>query len=141
MPRFMLFMLPGISPEEYAEGPTVEAVEAMSRFNQEILDAGVLLAADGLHPAERGRRVSVDAAGAKVVTDGPFAEAKEVVGGYWIIQAKDLDEATAWAQKVPLGPGPQVEVREIWELADMPEDVQEAGRLSDVPPGQTTATE
>jgi hypothetical protein len=141
MPRFMLFMLPGISAEEYAEGPSAEAVAAMNRFNQEILDAGVLLAADGLHPPERGRRVSVDAGGRKVVTDGPFAEAKEVVGGYWIIQAKDLDEATAWAQKVPLGPGPQVEVREIWEITDMPEDVQEAGRLSETPPAQTTATE
>ncbi len=141
MPRFMLFMLPGITPEEYAEGPGVEAVEAMNRFNQEILDAGVLLAADGLHPAERGRRVRVGDDGRTVVTDGPFAEAKGVVGGYWIIQAKDLDEATAWAQKVPLGPGPQVEVREIWEITDMPEDVQEAGRLSDEPPAQTRATE
>jgi RNA polymerase sigma factor (sigma-70 family) len=125
MPRFMLFMLPGIQPEEYAEGPSLEDVEAMNRFNQDLVDAGVLLAADGLHPPERGRRVRVDD-GRKVVTDGPFSEAKEVVGGYWIIQAKDLDEATAWAERVPLGPGPQVEVREIWEITDMSEEIQEA---------------
>ncbi|MBV9818960.1 MAG: YciI family protein [Solirubrobacterales bacterium] len=140
MPRFMLFMLPGITPQEYAEGPTVEAVEAMSRFNQQLTDAGVLLALDGLHPPERGRRIRVDG-GEKVVTDGPFAEAKEVVGGYWIIQARDLDEATEWAKRVPLGPGPQVEVREIWEMADMPEAVQDAGRLSKAPPAQTTTSE
>lgn len=138
MPRFMLFMLPGIQPEEYAEGPSLEDVEAMNRFNQDLVDAGVLLAADGLHPPERGRRVRVDD-GRKVVTDGPFSEAKEVVGGYWIIQAKDLDEATAWAERVPLGPGPQVEVREIWEIADMSEAIQEAARLSETPPDQTVA--
>ena len=138
MARFMLFMLPGIAPEEYAEGPSLEAVEAMNRFNQEMVDAGVLLAADGLHPAERGRRVSVQD-GRTVVTDGPFTEAKEVVGGYWIIQAKDLDEATEWARKVPLGPGPQVEVREIWEVSDMSEEIQEAATLSAIPPEQTSA--
>ena len=138
MPRFMLLMLPGITPEEYAEGPSLEAVEAMNRFNQEMVDAGVLLAADGLHPAERGLRVRLEG-GEKVVVDGPFAEAKEVVGGYWIIQAKDLEEAKAWALKVPLGPGPQVELREIWEVTDMPEDVQEAARLSETPPEQTRA--
>lgn len=138
MPRFMMLMLPGIAPEEYAEGPSLEAVEAMNRFNQEMLDAGVLLAADGLHPAERGFRVRVEG-GQKVVVDAPFAEAKEVVGGYWIIQARDLEEARAWALKVPIGPGSQVEVREVWDVADMPEDIQEAARLSETPPEQTGA--
>jgi hypothetical protein len=139
MPRFMLFMLPGITPEEYAEGPDLEAVEAMNRFNQDLVDAGVLLAADGLHPPERGRRVRSEG-GQTVVTDGPFSEAKEVVGGYWIIQARDLDEATEWAKRVPLGPGPQVEVREMWEVTDMSEEIQEAAKLSETPPEQTSAS-
>jgi hypothetical protein len=138
VPRFMLFMLPNISPDAYAEGPALEAVEAMNTFNQEMVDAGVLLAADGLHPAERGRRVRVED-GRKLVTDGPFAEAKEVIGGYWIIQARDLDEATAWAERAPIGPGPQIEVREIWEITDMPEEIQEAAHLSETPPAQTAA--
>lgn len=138
MPRFMLFMLPGIPPEEYADGPTLEAVEAMNRFNQELTDAGVLLAADGLHPPERGRRVHVEGE-RKIITDGPFTEAKEVVGGYWIIQAKDLDEATEWARRTPIGPGPQIEVREIWEVSDMPQEIQDAAQLSETPPDQTTA--
>jgi len=138
MPRFMLFMLPGIAPEEYSEGPSLEAVEAMNRFNQDLVDAGALLAADGLHPAERGRRVSVQD-GSTTVTDGPFGEAKEVVGGYWIIQARDLHEATKWATRVPIGPGPQVEVREIGEVSDMPEDVQAAVKLTEEPPDQTVA--
>ena len=138
MPRFMLFMLPGIAPEEYAEGPTLEAVEAMNRFNQDMTDAGVLLAADGLHPAERGRRVRVEA-GEKVVSDGPFTDAEEVVGGYWIIRASDLDEATEWAKRAPIGSGPQIEVRELWEVTDMPEEIQEAAQLSETPPAQTSA--
>ena len=138
MPRFMLFMLPNISADEYAEGPDVEAAEAMGRFNQELVDAGVLLAADGLTPPEQGRRISV-VDGEKVVTDGPFAEAKEVVGGYWIVQAKDLDEATAWASRVPIGPGPSVEVRRIFEMEDFEEEVWEASKPSETPPEQTTA--
>ncbi len=135
MPRFILFMLPNIGADEYAEGPDVEAVEAMTRFNQELVDAGVMLAGEGLHPPERGRRVRVEN-GETIVTDGPFSEAEDVVGGYWIIQADDLDDATQWAKRVPLGPGPQVEVREIWDVADMPEDVQEAAKLTgDAPAG------
>ncbi|WP_241004242.1 YciI family protein [Conexibacter sp. SYSU D00693] len=135
MARFMLFMLPNISPEAYAEGPDVEAVEAMARYNQELLDAGVMLAGDGLHPAQDGRRVSLRD-GAPVVTDGPFTEAKEVVGGYWIIQARDLDEATDWARRCPMGEG-TIEVRQIFDPEDYSEAVQEAARLSHTPPDQT----
>ena len=96
MPRFMMFMYPVISDEEYAEGPSLEDVEAMTRYNEELTKAGALLAADGLHP--EASRVS-----ASGVTDGPFSEAKELVGGYWIIQAKDREEAVEWAKRVPAG--------------------------------------
>ncbi len=132
MPRFMLFMYPGLSTEEYEGGPTLDAVEAMNRYNEELTQAGALLAADGLRP--QATRVRHDS-----VTDGPFSEAKELVGGYWIIQAKDFAEAVEWAKRVPIGPGPFVEVREMWEVTDMPEEIQAAAKLSAAPPQQTSA--
>ena len=132
MPRFMLMIYPVISEETYAAGPSLEDVEAMNRYNEELTKAGALLAGDGLHP-EASR---VSAAG---VTDGPFSEAKELVGGYWIIQAKDREEAVEWAKRCPMGDGPFIEVRQIFELSDFPEDIQAAAELSAEPPEQTKA--
>ena len=132
MPRFMMFIYPVISDEEYAEGPSVEDVEAMTRYNEELTKAGALLAGDGLHP-EASR---VSSAG---VTDGPFSEAKELVGGYWIIQAKDREEAVEWASRVPLSGRSFVEVRQIFELSEFSEDIQAAAELSSPPPHQTSA--
>ena len=127
----MMFIYPVISDEEYAEGPSVEDVEAMTRYNEELTKAGALLAGDGLHP-EASR---VSAAG---VTDGPFSEAKELVGGYWIIQAKDREEAVEWAKRVPQDGNSFVEVRQIWDITDFPQDVQDAAQLSAEPPFQPT---
>ena len=97
MARFMLFIHPGITEEEYAAGPQLEDVEAMMRYNEELSKAGALLAGDGLLP-------EVTRVGREGVIDGPFSEAKELVGGYWIIQAKDRAEAVEWASRCPLGP-------------------------------------
>jgi hypothetical protein len=135
--RFMLFMIPGESYEGQAE-PSVEDVAAMSKFNEQLAQAGVLLALDGLHPASEGARVRFSG-GQGTVTDGPFAEAKELVGGYWLIQAKSKDEAVAWATRVPAGDGDMVEVRRVYEMSDFSPEVQAAGELSQVPPDQTTA--
>jgi hypothetical protein len=133
MPRFMLFIYPNISEEAYAEGPSLEDVEAMNRYNEELAKAGALLALDGLHP-EAARVTSTG------VTDGPYSEAKELVGGYWIIQAKDRDEAIEWAKRVPQEPGSFVEVRQIFEMSEFSEDLQEAASLSTgEPPHQTKA--
>jgi hypothetical protein len=133
MARFMLFMYPGASEEELAEGPSLEAVEAMNKYNEELAKAGALLALDGLRP--EASRVS-----ASGVTDGPFSEAKELVGGYWIIQAKDREEAVEWAKRVPQDANSFVEVRQIFELSDFSEDLQEAAKLSTgEPPHQTSA--
>src|SRR3954454_4992823 len=132
MARFMLFMYPNISDEEYAGGPSVEDVEAMTAYNEALVQAGALMAADGLHP--EGSRVS-----ASGVTDGPFSEAKELVGGYWIIQAKDREEAVEWAKRVPQDGRSSDEVRQIYEMSDFPEDVQAAAELSVQPPEQTKA--
>jgi len=133
MPRFMLFIYPNISEETYAEGPSVEDVEAMNRYNEELAKAGALLALDGLHP--EAARVS-----ASGVTDGPYSEAKELVGGYWIIQAKDREEAIEWAKRVPQDGDSFVEVRQIFELSEFSDDLQDAAKLSTgEPPHQTSA--
>jgi hypothetical protein len=133
MARFMLFMYPGASDEELAKGLTLEAVEAMNKYNEELAKAGALLALDGLRP-EASR---VSAAG---VTDGPFSEAKELVGGYWIIQAKDREEALEWAKRVPQDANSFVEVRQILELSDFSEDIQDAAKLSTGEPPHQTKT-
>jgi hypothetical protein len=104
----------------------------MNAYNEALVQAGALLAADGLHP--EGTRVSAGG-----VTDGPFSEAKELVGGYWIIQAKDAEEATEWAKRVPLDGDSFVEVRQIFELSEFSEEIQAVAQLSETPPHQTSA--
>jgi hypothetical protein len=121
--RFMMFMYPGIEEKDW--NPSAEAVEAMSRYNEELRKAGMLLSLDGLQPPSEGGVVSFDAEGRATVTDGPFAEAKEVVGGYWLIQARSKEEALEWASRVP-GENCRVEVRRIFEMEDFPQDVQDA---------------
>ncbi len=136
--RFMMFMYPVISDEEWT--PSAEAVAAMSRYNEELTKAGVLLALDGLRPASEGARISRAVPGGPVtVTDGPFSEAKEVVGGYWIIQAKSREEAIEWASRCPVAGESFVEVRPIFEMSDFSPELQEAASLSRTPPEQTTA--
>jgi len=121
--RFMMFMYPQIEEQDW--NPTAEAVEAMSRYNEELRRAGLLLSLDGLHPPSEGGVVSFDGEGKATVTDGPFAEAKEVVGGYWLIQARSKEEALEWASRVP-GENCRVEVRRVFEMEDFPQDVQDA---------------
>jgi hypothetical protein len=123
MPRFMMFMYPQIPEEEYGPESASDAdLAAMMAFNDEMTRAGVLLAGDGLHPASSGARVRATEDGKRSVTDGPFAEAKELVGGYWIIQARDRDEAVQWATRCPLGGDSFVEVRQIYSPEDWSED-------------------
>lgn len=136
MPRFIMFMQPNV-PDDAWE-PSAADVEAMMKYNEELTRAGVLLALDGLYPLSRGARVRFEG-GRSTVLDGPFAEAKEVVGGYWVIQAKSLDEAVEWARRCPGSDGNQIEVRQIQEMSDFPEDVQAVARLSSEPPEQTSA--
>jgi hypothetical protein len=123
--RFMMLMIPK-GYEKAAPGtvPSAEAVAAMMRYNEQLQKAGVLLALDGLHPPSTGARVTF-AGGKAKVTDGPFTEAKEVVGGYWMIQVKSREEAIEWATRCP-GDDCTVEVRQVQELSDFPADVQQA---------------
>jgi hypothetical protein len=105
--------------------PDAKAVEAMMKYNQELQQAGVLLALDGLHPPSAGVRVSFES-GTPAVTDGPFAEAKETVGGYWMIQVRSKDEAVEWAKRCPMSSNELIEIRQVQEMSEFPEDVQRA---------------
>lgn len=123
--QFMMLMIPagyetaapGTVPED------IDRVAAMMAYNKALLDAGVLITCDGLHPPSMGARVSFPS-GKPVVTDGPFAESKEVLGGYWMIDVASRDEAIAWASRCPGGPNEVIEIRQVQEMADFPEDVQ-----------------
>ena len=127
--RFMMLMIPkGYANAPAGAMPDVETVAEMMKYNHALKQAGVLLALDGLHPQAMGARV-VFANGKSTVTDGPFAEAKEVVGGYWMIQVKSKDEAIVWAQRCPAGDGNVIEVRQVQEMSDFPPDVQQAARF------------
>jgi hypothetical protein len=137
--RFMMIMLPNVpNVEERNWTPDAEAMAAMGKYNEELTKAGVLLALDGLRPPAQGVRVSF-AGGAASVTDGPFAEAKELIGGYWMIEAASKEEAVEWASRCPGADGDTIEVRQVYEMSDFPPEVQEVGRLSQDPPEQTAA--
>ena len=105
--------------------PDAKAVADMMKYNESLQKAGVLLALDGLHPPSMGARISFLGGQAKV-TDGPFTEAKEVVGGYWMIEVKSRDEAIAWAKRCPASDNEIIEIRQVQEMSDFPADVQEA---------------
>ena len=102
--------------------PTAEAWEAMDRYNEELVQAGVMVAAAGLKPSAEGKRVAFDGPG-RTVVDGPFAEARELVAGFWLWEVKDMDEAVAWARRCPNPmPGPsEIEIRPFFEAADLAE--------------------
>jgi hypothetical protein len=124
--RFMMLMIPlgyETAPPDVQLDP--ERVRAMMKFNQELKDAGVLLALDGLHPPSTGARVSFKT-GKPLVTDGPFAEAKEVLGGYWMINVASREEAIAWAKKCPGSENEIIEIRQVQEMSDFSPEVQQA---------------
>jgi hypothetical protein len=124
--RFMMLMIPK-GYEKAAPGtmPSAEAVAAMMKYNESLQKAGVLLALDGLQPPSMGARVTFSG-GKPKVTDGPFTEAKEVLGGYWMIQVKSKEEAVEWAKRCPASDNEVIEVRQVHEMADFPADVQKA---------------
>jgi hypothetical protein len=124
--RFMMLMIPlgyETAPPEVKLDP--ERVRAMMKYNEALKDAGVLITLDGLHPPSMGARVSF-ATGKPFVTDGPFTEAKEVLGGYWMIDVKSREEAIAWATKCPASSNEIIEIRQVQEMSDFSPDVQQA---------------
>lgn len=114
---------------EAGQLPPAEAFEEMNRFNQQLVEAGVMLAADGLHPSSRGKRVAFDTDGATTVIDGPFPETNELIAGFWIWQVSSLDEAVQWLSRSPFR-GTTIEIRRVFDAEDfgdaLPESVRQA---------------
>jgi hypothetical protein len=124
--RFMMLMIPkGYEAAAPDAMPDPKAVAAMMKYNESLQKAGVLLALDGLYPPSTGARVSF-AGGKPQVTDGPFAEAKEALGGYWMIQVRSKEEAIEWASRCPGSENEVIEIRQVQEMSDFPADLQQA---------------
>ncbi len=131
--RFMMLMIPHVYQPGTPEGeraekgftPPADAVEQMMKFNDDLAKAGALISLDGLHPLTEGARVSFTS-GKASVTDGPYVESKEVLGGYWVIDVKSKEEAVDWARRVPAAKGDVIEIRQIFEMEEFPEDVRKA---------------
>jgi hypothetical protein len=127
--RFMMLMIPkvyqGANGGRVGAGfaPSEEAVRKMMQYNEELAKAGALLALDGLAPPANAARVSFSG-GKPAVSDGPFTEAREVLGGYWLIRAGSREEAVAWARRVPAEDGDLIEVRQVFENEDFPPEVR-----------------
>jgi hypothetical protein len=117
--KYMLILKADAATESGAM-PTDEDLNAMGHFNDELIASGALLAGEGLHSSSEGARVDF-AAGAQSVTDGPFAETKELIAGFWILQVASRHEAISWAKRVPLTDG-RIEVRRVYDVADFNQD-------------------
>ena len=129
--RFMMLMIPKVYQGSNGKKagasytPSAEMIEEMMKFNEELAKSGALLALDGLQPPATAARVSFSG-GKATVHDGPFSEAREVLGGYWLIQARSREEAVAWARRVPAQDGDVIEVRQVFEIEEFPPDARKA---------------
>lgn len=117
--RFMI-LVKATAETEAGVLPSHEVLEAMGKFNDEMIKAGVMLAGDGLHPSSRGARVRFNGS-SRQVTDGPFAETKELLAGFWLIQVRSLDEAIEWVKRAPMDGGTELEIRRVFEMEDFAE--------------------
>jgi hypothetical protein len=134
--RFMMLMYPGQKAEVPGAMPEAEAIAEMMKYNEALTKAGVLLGLDGLQPSSKGARVRFDG-GKPSVTDGPFTETKELLGGYWMIQVNSKEEAIEWVKKCPAGPGEMIELRQVFEMSDFGPEVeaQESVRVKEIESG------
>lgn len=114
--RFMV-MVPGDANSEAGVMPSTDLLEAMTKYNEELVKAGVMLAGDGLHPTNKGARVRFNGS-ERTVIDGPFTESKEIIAGYWIWQVGSLEEAVEWIKRAPFDGGTEIELRQIFEMED-----------------------
>jgi hypothetical protein len=118
----VMVMVKATTESEAGMMPSTDLLEAMGKYNEELVKAGIMLAGEGLHPSAKGKRVAFDGPN-RTVIDGPFAETKELVAGYWVWEVKDLAEAVAWVKRCPNPmPGPsEIEIRPIFDMADFGE--------------------
>jgi len=114
--RFMV-LVPAGPESEAGEMPSTEQLEAMTKFNEELAKAGVMLAGEGLHPSSKGARVRFEGT-KRTVIDGPFTEAKELVGGYWIWDCASREEALEWLKRAPFDAGTVIELRQVFEAPE-----------------------
>jgi hypothetical protein len=133
----VMVMVKATNDSEAGIMPSTELLEAMGKYNEELVNAGIMKAGEGLHPSVKGKRVAFDGPN-RTVTDGPFAETKELVAGFWIWEVKDMDEAVEWVKRCPNPmPGPsEIEIRPIFEAEDFgaeftPELREQEDRLRD----------
>jgi hypothetical protein len=119
----VMVLIKATEQSESGEMPSQELLEEMTAFNEELVKAGVMLAGEGLHPSSSGARVEFSGSERKVI-DGPFAETKELLGGYWLWQVKSMDEAIEWVKRIPNPTGEQgvVEIRPVFEADDFGEE-------------------
>lgn len=118
--RFMV-MVPANKDSEAGVLPTEQEFARMGEYNEQLVKAGIMLAADGLQPTSRGARLRFEEGGRKTVIDGPFTESKELIAGFWIWQVKSREEAIEWAKRAPFPAGTQLEIRQIFEASDFGE--------------------
>ena len=114
--RFMV-IVPASKESEAGVLPDTKILAEMGKFNEELVKAGVLLAGEGLHPSSKGALIKFSG-GKTTMTDGPFTESKELIAGFWLIQAKSMEEAIAWMKRAPFGGGVEIEIRQVFEAAD-----------------------
>ena len=119
--RFMV-LVPASPESEAGEMPSTEQLEEMTKYNQELAKAGVMLAGEGLHPTSKGAKVWFDGA-ERTVIDGPFTETKELVAGYWVWECASRDEAIEWLKRAPFDGGTEIELRQIFDDADFDEQM------------------
>ena len=115
--RFMV-IVKASKDSEAGRLPTEKELTAMGKFNEELVKAGVMLAGEGIQPSSKGARVRFEKGGKKTVIDGPFAETKELVAGFWVWQVKSKEEAIEWLKRAPFEPGAEVEIRQVFEASD-----------------------
>lgn len=118
----VMVMVKATADSEAGVMPTDELGAAMGKYNEELIKAGIMLSGEGLRPSSQGKRIAFDGA-SRTVIDGPFAETRELVAGFWLWEVKDLDEAIAWVRRCPNPmPGPsEIEIRPVWEMTDFAE--------------------
>src|SRR4051812_22925624 len=121
--RFMVLMIPGNKAGESGAMPDDKAIAAMMKYNEELAKAGILLALDGLQPTSKGARITFTG-GKRTVVDGPFSEAREVIGGYWMWQVKSKEEAIEWAKRCPAAEHDTLELRQVFEMSDFGPEVE-----------------
>lgn len=119
--RFMVIVK--ANPDsEAGDMPDTEALSEMGAYNEELVKAGVMLAGEGLHPSSKGARIRFDDGGTTVI-DGPFAETKELVAGFWLFQVKSKEEAIEWVRRAPFGGGEEIEIRQVFETEDFGDEL------------------